>query len=320
MVDEKESKVEVADAPEVEVLLPEEESQDLTLNDHDLMDAVIEVGAKIEAYAKAMDAILNVIIKRSYEGDWVCHSKKDATDDEKKANLGAAAAERIAQFLGIQEKNWTHGVKEWSDDKTHYTWIYEADFGFKNRWVHAVGKAGTRDKFFGKAKGQMKPLSEIQEDHIKTAAFRGCRKEGVRTLFGLRSIPLSKLEKLGYDISKIAYAGFEDKGKELSSDAAKAGVDGLTWRMIQIEKMTEVKGFSKGKDGKPDPSKPWTRWDIFDVEGVKFGLFGTGKRVAKLQEEMEKKTPSEFGFQVKISGDKGQFKNYEIVKIKGVEE
>lgn len=316
----KDDKPEVIDAPDLEVMQPEEETREMTLNDDDSMDRVIEVAAKIEAYAKAMDSILNVIIKRSYEGDWVCHAKQDDPPEKKKANLGAAAAERIAQFLGIQERNWTHGIKEWSEDKQHYTWVYEADFGFKGRWVHAVGKAGTRDKFFGFAHKEWKPLSEVQEDHIKTAAFRACRKEGVRTLFGLRSIPLAKLGLLGYDLTKIAYAGFEEKGKELSGAALQAGSDGLTWRTIQIVKMVRVDGFSKDKAGKPDQSKPWTRWDIFDAEGVKFGMFGTGKRTAKLLEDIDKKNSTEFGFQAKVSGDKGQFKNYEIVKVKGVEE
>src|SRR5689334_8209217 len=129
-----EEKAEVIDQDEPETVALEVQEP---ITD-DGMDAVIAVAEKMEAYSRAMDIIINAIIKRSYAGDWVCHAKENDTEEKKKANIGAAAAERIATFLGIQERNWTMGAKEWSDDRKHFTYTYEADFGFKNRWVHAI--------------------------------------------------------------------------------------------------------------------------------------------------------------------------------------
>jgi len=307
-------KPEVSDAEEAEAIDEKALIEQAPFKE-DGMDTVIAVAQKMEAYSKAMDTILNAIVKRSYAGDWVCHSRETDPEDKKKANIGAAAAERIATFLGIQERTWTAGTKEWSDDHKHYTYSYEADFGFKNRWVHAIGRAGTRDKFFGFAKGQWKPLEEVQEDHIRTAAFRACRKEGVRLLLGLRSIPIRKLTELGYDASKINYAGFEDKGRLLSDEEKKKteGEAGTHIKNILPMRMEMTKGKSKttGKD--------WQRWDVFDKEGVKYALFAgdESRRVKKLQDCVEQKTSVTIRFVIQ-KGSYGEA--YQITTVEGVEE
>lgn len=276
----------------------------------DGMDAVIAVAEKMEAYSKAMDTIINAIIKRSYAGDWVSHSKENDPEDKKKANIGAAAAERIATFLGIQERNWTPGEKEWSDDRKHFTYTYEADFGFKNRWIHAIGRAGTRDKFFGFAKGQWKALEDVQEDHIRTAAFRGCRKEGVRLLLGLRAIPVKKLIELGYDASKINYAGFEDRGKAL--DEASKTVDaktGMASKVIIVAAFDVAEGVSQSNN-----KKPWRRVNIKDTDGHAWMMWSApgSKREAVLKDSFESKADVKVHFQTK-KNDKGE--QYEIIRV-----
>lgn len=134
----------------------------------DQMDTVIGVAGRIEAYAKAMDAIVGAVVKRSYPGDWVVHKKGGEKDEDQKANMGAAAAERMAAFVGITESNWTAGAKEWSEDRKHYTYAYEADFTFGKRTIHVISRVGTRDKFFGKSKGSWKPLEDVQEEDRKS--------------------------------------------------------------------------------------------------------------------------------------------------------
>lgn len=281
---------------------------------HDGMDAVIAVAEKMEAYSKAMDTITNAIIKRSYPGDWVVHAKETDPDDKKRANIGAAAAERIATFLGIQERNWTAGSKEWSDDRKHYTWIYEADFGFKNRWVHAIGKAGTRDKFFGVANGQQKAIEDIQEDHIRTAAFRACRKEGVRLLLGLRAIPVKKLIELGYDPAKINYVGFADRGKQLDQTAKETSKEtGMAERVITIVEIVPREGVSKAKQ------TPYRLLSVRDTEGVIWQMWsqpgGKGKREAILVDSLESKSAVKINFQV--DKDSKGVERYTIVKVNG---
>lgn len=298
------SEIEVQDAELAEV---DSEGQAVaTKESKDHITNVIALAGQIEAYAKAVDTIQNAIIKRSFEGDWVTHARANATDAERKANIGAAAAERIARFLGIQEQNWSKGEKQWSDDSKHYTWVYEADFGFQGRWVHAIGRASTQDKFFGFANGEWKPLSDIKEGDIKQAAFRACRKEGVRTLLGLRNIPIPKLKELGYDTTKIANAGFTQKMSD--SERATAAQSGSVDREVTIAK---AECETRSKDG-----KNYFVWNVEDGKGIRYTFFGppSSKRGSILMDAVDAKTPVKLSIEVKNVNGRDY---YNILKVNG---
>jgi hypothetical protein len=299
-------RVEVAEN-EVEVA----DSQMLAVSDiasTEGMDAIIAVGAKMEAFTKAMDTILNAVIKRSYVGDWVCHNRQGDKPENFKANIGSAAAERIATFLGIQERNWTPGLKVRSDDGQYFTWSFEADFGFGKRWIHSIGRASSQDKFFGYANGEWKALEDVKEDDIRMAAFRACRKEGVRGLLGLRSIPISKLKELGYNVDCVRYVNFESKMSE--TDKKAAGTDGLIWKEIKVANITK-------KSESKDPKKPWILWTVSDGK-LNYSMFASidSQRLVKLQLHQEDQTPIKIA--VKVGTYNGQ-EQYSIEKVEGEE-
>lgn len=298
--------IEVQDAELAEV---ESESHAVAVKeDADHISKVIALSEKIDAYAKAVDTIQNAIIKRAFEGDFISHARENATDSEKKANIGAAAAERIARFLGIQESNWSKGEKQWSDDQKHYTWVYEADFGFQGRWVHAIGRASTQDKFFGYANREWKPLADIKEGDIKQAAFRSCRKEGVRTLLGLRNIPILKLKELGYDVTKIANAGFTQKLSD--TEKATASQAGSVDREVTIKSAECVS--KKNKE-----VKDYFIWQVEDDKGIRYSFFGppTSKRGAILMDAVDTKAPVKLSIQVNNVNGRDF---YSIVKVNGL--
>lgn len=303
----------MSDKPEVlEAEEPEHLDQSLVEQEEltsDGMDAVIAVASKMDSYAKAMDTILNHIIKRSYVGDWVCHAKANDKPEDKKANIGSAAAERIASFLGIQERDWSPGVKVMSEDGKSYTWQFDADFGFGKRWIHAIGRASSKDKFFGFAKGEWKELDEIKEDDIRMAAFRNTRKEGVRALLGLRSVPLTKLRELGYDIDKVRMANFEDRGKLLDDKTKEVNKDtGMASKVIIVATMEATSGVSKSTN------KPWRRVTVKDTDGTNWIMWaGEGsKREAILRDSAESKAEIKVHFQTSKT-DKGE--QYTIVRV-----
>lgn len=288
------------------------EGQALAVSDianTDGMDAIIAVGAKMEAFTKAMDTILNAVIKRSYPGDWVCHAKQGDKPENHKANIGSAAAERFAVFLGIQEKNWTAGEKTKSEDGKHFTWTFVADFGFGKRWIHSIGRASSQDKFFGYANGQWKALEDVKEDDMRMAAFRNCRKEGVRGLLGLRSIPISKLKELGYNIENVLYVNFETKMSE--EEKKSTSTDGLVWKEIKVASITK-------KSESKDPKKPWTLWTINDGK-LTYSMFAApeSERLAKLTLHQEDQTPIKIGIKI---GTYNKQEQYSIEKVEGVEE
>lgn len=287
----------------------------------DGMDAVIAVAEKMAAFTAAMDTILNAIIKRAYPGDFVCHAKQSDPPEKRKANIGAAAAERIAMFLGLQERNWTPGMRTMHDDGKNYTWIYEADFGFKNRWIHAIGRASSKDKFFG-----WKPVADISDEDIRMAAFRGCRKEGVRGLLGLRGIPIDKLKELGYDVSKVNYVNFEEKGKALDEQSKTIHTDtGLAKKKIAPMQITPF-GWKKDEVKDPKTGKVVTaarsgiRCEVVDAEKVKWILWAkdsNSKRYLALLDAAEMGKDVEVHFKV-TKTDKGE--NYQIEQVNGIAE
>ncbi len=278
---------ELADTGPRDLVAPPEADVEI-IDQTDIFDEVISAANKLEAYAKAQDQILNIIVKRTYAGDWVCHDRESAPEAERKANLGAAGAERIANFLGVQEANWKEYPKEWSEDHKHYSYAYSADFTFRGVTRHAVGRAGTRDKFFSGGKA----MEDINEDDIRVAAFRECFKKGVTRLFGLRNIPLTKLTSLGYDKGLVKMVEFENKGKQISAEDKKAGSDGLIEKTIIVSKASRDTGKNK------TTGKEWVRWDIFDKEGVKYAVWNDGTRATKLSERAEDQLPTKIKFKI----------------------
>lgn len=294
---------EIADASPRDLVAPQE--TDLEVVDQtDIFDEVIAAANKLEAYAKAQDQILNIIVKRTYAGDWVCHDRTNTPESERKANLGAAGAERIANFLGVQEANWKEYPKEWSEDHKHYSYAYSADFTFRGITRHAVGRAGTRDKFFSGGKA----LEDINEDDIRVAAFRECFKKGITRLFGLRNIPLTKLKSLGYDTALVKMVEFENRGKELKADDRKTGADGLIEKTITVANLKRESGVTK--------DKTWVRYDVFDKEGVKYAVWNDGSRANKLTEHADDQRPVKIKFKIVQSNGR---ENYQIEWVEGAE-
>lgn len=298
---------EIADAGPRDLVASQE--ADLEVVDQtDIFDEVIAAANKLEAYAKAQDQILNIIVKRTFAGDWVCHDKKDAPEAERKANLGAAGAERIANFLGVQEANWKEHAKEWSEDHKHYSYAYEADFSFRGITRHAIGRAGTRDKFFSGGKA----MEDINEDDIRVAAFRETFKKGLTRLFGLRNIPLTKLTSLGYDIKLVKLVEYEGKGKQIDRSELKANEKGLIEKTILVINLEKFEGTTKST------GKPWVRFDLTDKESVKYAVFAAGdsKRILALSERMEDQKPVKIGFKVVPYNGR---ENYQVEWVEGAE-
>lgn len=307
---------ELADTSTRDLVAPQEREVEV-VDPFDVYDKVIAAANKLEAYAKAQDQIIRIIIKKTYAGDWVCHSKENISENEQTANLGAAGAERIANFLGVQESNWVKGIKEWSEDKKHYSYSYEADFTFQGITRHAEGRAGTRDKFFSGGKA----MEDVNEDDIRVAAFRECFKKGITRLFGLRAIPLSKLKELGYDISLVKRVDYADKGKQIKPEEKKAGADGLIEKTIVVARLEKAEGVGKDKpDGKGGitKGKPWVRFDVTDKEGIKYACFAAGdsKRINVLAEHEEDQRP--LRIKIKVVPYNGR-ESYQVEWVEGAE-
>lgn len=241
----------------------------------DFMEITVNVAAHLAEYEKALDTILNFIIRRTYAGDWVSHDKDSTPIEERTANMIGAAAERVARDLGIQESNRTKPTKFVHEKPAgHYYFECEGDFTFRGRTVHAIGRASTTNPFhLGKAGGK---VENIREEYLIQEAWRDCTKQGVKGLFGLRKIPIIKLQALGYDISKIKYVTFKtgensEAKKNPNATAKPEGADGALSVTTTIDSIL----FRK-----------WKEKDICDVtdgEGAKYSWWGKGEKSEEAQ-------------------------------------
>jgi hypothetical protein len=249
--------------------------------DSGAMDAMIEVSQKVAEFEKAFATVMNFILRQSYAADWVSHARATEPIHLRSANITSAGAERIARSLGIQEKNWVRKEKIWSDDRAHYTYECTADFSLGKRTIHCMGRASSQDKFFGFANGQWKELGDVKEDDIKMAAFRNCRKEGVRALLGLRRIPLLKLQSLGFDLNLVHCVNFKNSKEavagQLPSSAPVAQVEQKPTEqpkdLVDAEAITISISSATAKVSKN--GKPY--YVIVDEEGVKYTVWGDDK-------------------------------------------
>ena len=242
----------------------------------DYMEVTVNVAKHLAEYEKAVDTIMNFIIRRCYAGDFVSHDKESTPLQERTVNLIGAAAERIARDLGIQESNRTQPEKTMNEKYPgHYDYRCEGDFTFRGRTVHAIGIASTRNPFHSRAYGQDKKPEDIREEYILREAWRDCTKQGIKGLFGLRRIPILKLKELGYDLSKVKYVNFKEGEKAAgkvnpNSTAAPEGIEkpipsGETIA-VTIEKMDA----RTSKRGKPF-------YSVTDTEGARYIVWGDNK-------------------------------------------
>jgi len=169
-----------------------------------------------------------------------------AGEVHRKAEMGFAEANRIMSDFGVHMKDikWR---KEVDKDKIgeKITFWYEGFVtggNIRNLWVQA--RASSRDKFFGKAKGEIKPIEEIDLPSLQQSAYHCLLKEGVKLVFGLKGIPAEELEKVGVKLSTAQTVSFSSsgggyKGKSGGSDGNRKATEK---QVDLIEKTAKKKG------------------------------------------------------------------------------
>jgi len=231
----------------------------------DKMDALIHAAEKIDALGKAMDKFRTFALNRALPGDWVKFKEKDSEDAT--IELTGAGADRIAAALGISFVEWSDSKESGTDEKGQwFTWYYTCTATWQGRRLEGVvGRAGSRDKFFGMAYGQLKAIADVNEADIRTAARRNCMKEGCKLMLGIRRIPMSSANKLGLDLSCIKEVNFGSKKSGTASSDAEAG-GSVNAEVVSVTIKREVKD-APGKKG----------YTIYSVK-AKSGAYDTFKK------------------------------------------
>lgn len=196
------------------------------------------VATNVDKYVDAKNKIWKAVLRLAKDGDWTVFG----SGKSEKVCLSGAGAERIASALGISFTNWRERKEVWTDSIGQaYRYWFECDVSFGGRTMHAINRASSRDKFFGREKGEWKSLENIDESNIKMAAYRNVMKEGVKIMLGIRNIPKEEFVKAGISLQSAGGHDFTNNpsdAKEAECSKCAALID------------DKVAAYSKQKFGK----------------------------------------------------------------------
>jgi len=185
-----EKNLELFDQP-TELALPEDELERLAV----LAERRVEAVRTIERAA----------LRMTNHYDWV--------DMNGRPYLTATGAEKMGALFGISITDLQVEEVQRKDDRGEWIeFVAKARFSMGSRQIEAIGTASTRSKLFGWAKGELKPIEEVDLPSIRKAAISNCKRNGILTLLGLRSPTYEDLKAAGVDVSKIARVEFQKKG------------------------------------------------------------------------------------------------------------
>jgi hypothetical protein len=203
--------------------------------DPELMLAHLEKKAQLAGRMRT--AIETVLVSHTYPRDWTIQGDGDRA----KACLGSAGAERVGRSFPIRFRDTKWEKEDFTD--THgkgYRYVYSGYAELYDRVVFVHGSYSTRDKFLGFANSQWRAVEDINEGHIRNAAYHVFCGNGIKELLGLRGIPAKEYERImgatGRDAGKSpnVQRGKGTRGGSRATDDDKANQKALCEACIAI--------------------------------------------------------------------------------------
>lgn len=161
-----------------------------------------------EQRVNQLQRILETSLKVTNSQDWI--------DQQGKPYLMGSGAEKIARLFGLRIKDVKSDKRNSQDEKgSFYFYVYTGvvEMGTGKDSIEAVGTCSSKDQFFAKKGGVLKPLSEIDETNIMKAAYTNMVVNGITRLLGLRNLTWEQLQKAGLNTDKIVKVNYQ-KGAE----------------------------------------------------------------------------------------------------------
>ena len=197
--------------------------------------AIVRLEKAAELAPRFRDAMRTILMSLTYPGDWEIFGD----GDKARVCLSSAGAERVATQFPVKFFDVTFEKKTWTDEigeGYRYTYTGKATLG--GRIIFTQGIYSTRDSFLGKVGDKFRSLIEINENDIQTAAYHRFLGNGIKSLLGLRAMPVEQYRELmdrsGQDDAKTSghkYATGAGGGK---SQADKEKQSELAAICIQI--------------------------------------------------------------------------------------
>lgn len=176
----------------------------ITVGNQGLAEMTDDIIASAERRVAQIDKIIILSLKRTNANDWV--------DQNGKPYLVCSGAEKIARLFGVSWKI-VKSEKIMTNDEKGQFYFYQVTgvFSLPNKidMVEAVGTCSSKDSFFAKVKGELKPISEVDETNIMKSAYSNCVVNGLTRLLGIRNLTWEQVEQGGVkksDAASVRYA------------------------------------------------------------------------------------------------------------------
>jgi hypothetical protein len=223
-----------------------------------IADGLLDFAAiqRAEMMVEGINKIKIISLKVTGPQDWSLQGGKPFLE-----NIGCM---KIAQLWGVnfKERQFNpEGGERISDGKGDYilfTCVGRAEF--KGRFVEDIGTCSTRDDFFGRSKGGLKALEDVDLENIKKKAVTNLQGRLLKKILGL-SYNLDDLKAAGINLEKVTKTDYK------SADAQAAEAKTVT---VKVSEVTMKDG---GK---------WKKFTVKDVEGASYNTFSESHaKVAK---------------------------------------
>ncbi len=147
-----------------------------------------------EQTQKRDEKLLEVVAAAAWPGDWTEY-------EDGMAGLSTAGAERLLKHLPTEFSKWTWTREEWKDGMGEaYAWTYRAYVRHGKSQIMAEGRYGNRDPFWRDTENADPKRDEAD---IRAGARHLCVADGIKSILGIRKVPIEKLIAAGLEKDKI---------------------------------------------------------------------------------------------------------------------
>lgn len=197
-------------------------------NDSIAHSPYVDMMAQVEQRAAAYKQVIKACLSVTSPLDWTNQGGKPFPDSN--------AAKKIARLFGLTIKIGSVD-KFWTEDEKGRFYTYRVEGWCGKNEVESIletGSCTSRDKFFGVQNEEPKPLSEVNEEHIRKKAIANFYGRAIKSFVGLGGITWEQLSEANPALSKegTASVDFNNRKSQGSPDAKPEGSE-LTYNEMR---------------------------------------------------------------------------------------
>lgn len=129
-----------------------------------------------------------------------CTSDRDWIDESGNPFLLSSGSEKVGRRLGLSVGDVIQECENFEDEKGKhyiYTTMGRVSLPGNNDSIECIGTCSSRDKFFGKVRGEYRNISDVDRTNIKKKSYTNFFGNGVRKLLGLNNLTWEDLGRAG---------------------------------------------------------------------------------------------------------------------------